>query len=188
MGPAQTISATAPGADLLGDRRLIIFREIARLARIGEWTGPETFALFQPAQARHRVGDEARLPHLAIADDVEAGVDLLAHAIAHRVAHPFGIGLLVDRVAVHARQHQLEQIVRPRQAADVRGQDTFGAEFHFSIPAASAGDYGIVERAAAINEAVRSPLAAHTAAQACAAMARPGYSLPAGRNGQGKHK
>jgi tripartite-type tricarboxylate transporter receptor subunit TctC len=43
-------------------------------------------------------------------------------------------------------------------------------------------DYGIVQHAAAINEAVRPPHAAHSAAQACATMARPGYSLPGGRS------
>jgi tripartite-type tricarboxylate transporter receptor subunit TctC len=43
-------------------------------------------------------------------------------------------------------------------------------------------DYGIVQHAAAINEAVRLPHAAHSVAQACAAMARPGYSPPTGRS------
>jgi hypothetical protein len=119
-------------------RRQIIFVRRRRLdigCAIGERTRPETFALFQTVQPRRRVGDEARLGHLAVADDVEAGIDLLAHAIFHRAAYPFRIGLLIDRVAVHARQHQLEQIVRARQAADMGGQDAFGAALLFLIPA-----------------------------------------------------
>jgi hypothetical protein len=71
----------------------------------------------------------------------------------------------------------------------MRGQDAFGAEFHFfAIPAAGAGDYGIVRQAAAINAAVHLPHAAHSAAQACATLKRPGYSTPAGRFGTGKQK
>ena len=126
--------AAAARTDLLRHGRLVVFREVPRLAGVGERTRPVALALLQAAQTRRRVGDEARLAHLAVVDDIDAGGDLLAHGVAHRLPHALGVGLLVDRLAVHPRQHQLEQVLRTRQAADVRGQDAIGAQFHISIP------------------------------------------------------
>jgi hypothetical protein len=68
------------------------------------------------------VGEEAGLRLLAVAGDVDAAVDLLLDAGMHRVAHGRLPGL-----AGRALAHQVEQRMRPRQAADMGGEDAVGA-------------------------------------------------------------
>ena len=48
---------------------------------------------------------------------------LLAHALRHRCAHARVIGGLVVIATFQPRLHHVEQVVRPRQAADMRGHD-----------------------------------------------------------------
>src|SRR3984957_12677280 len=65
------------------------------------------------------------------------------------------------------------------QTWEVRIRSALGCVF--LIPAASAGDYGIVEPGAAIDAAVRLPHAPYSATQACTTIVRSRYSLPIGR-------
>ncbi len=122
--------APAPRTDLLGDGRLIIVGKVSRLARVGERARPRALAFLEAGEALCGIGDEARLAHLAVADDIEPGRGLLAHALRHRALHARRIGLFVDGLAVHAREHQLEQVVGARQAAHMGGQDTVSAQMH----------------------------------------------------------
>jgi len=122
--------APAPGAHLLRDGGLIVLGKVARLARVGERARARASALLEPEEALSRIGDEARLSHLAVAHDVEPRRRLLPDAACDRFAHVRRIGRLIDRLAIHSRQHQLEEIIRSRQAADMCGQDTIGAQLH----------------------------------------------------------
>ena len=66
--------------------------------------------------------------HLAIADDVDAALDLFLHDFRHRFGYEaFQQGRIVGPVAV-LRDEQVDQVVRPRQAADMGGQDAVGGE------------------------------------------------------------
>ena len=123
----------APGAHLLRDGGLIVFGKVARLARVGERARARASALLEPEEALSRIGDEARLSHLAVAHDVEPRRRLLPDAACDRFAHVRRIGRLIDRLAIHSRQHHLEEVVGPRQAADMRGQDAIGAQLHATL-------------------------------------------------------
>ena len=50
----------------------------------------------------------------------------LRDAVGHRFRKVASIGLLVVGLAAELRLHDVEQIVRPRQAADMRGLDAIG--------------------------------------------------------------
>ena len=66
--------------------------------------------------------------HLAVADDVDAALDLLLHDFRDRFGHTaLQQGRVVGPVAV-LRDEQVDQVVRPRQAADMGGQDAVGGE------------------------------------------------------------
>src|SRR6185295_16575511 len=66
------------------------------------------------------------LGELAVGDEIDAAFGLLAHALGHRLGQRRLIGLVVGRLAVELRLHQVEQSMRPRQAADMRGADAAG--------------------------------------------------------------
>ena len=72
------------------------------------------------------VGKKARLGLLAVGDDIDAAVLLLLYDVHHRLADAFFIGIVVDALAGELGLHQVEKIVRARQAADVGGQDAVG--------------------------------------------------------------
>ncbi len=81
---------------------------------------------FEAVEALLDVGEEAGLRELAVGDDIDAAVGLLAHDIGDRFGdHPV-VGLLVVRLAAVFRLHQVEQVVRARQAADMGGLDAVG--------------------------------------------------------------
>ena len=83
-----------------------------------------------PVDAMTDVGGVGRLAHLAVADDVDAGRDLLGDDLIHRLG---GRGLElrgVDRLALFAAENEVDQRLRPRQAAGVRGENSVGAGFH----------------------------------------------------------
>ena len=100
--------------------------EPLQVARVGveiRRGGPRHVAHLEPAQAVADVRGVADLAHLAVADDVDAGVDLVSHAVSHgRIQQAVVLGA-VDLLAAVLGEHELDQLGRPRQAADVGGQD-----------------------------------------------------------------
>ena len=66
--------------------------------------------------------------HLAVADDVDAAFDLLPHDLRDRFGDtPVQQGRIVRPVTV-LRDEQVDQVVGPRQAADMGGKDAVGGE------------------------------------------------------------
>ena len=82
------------------------------------------------------VGRVARLRHFAVVDQVDAGLGLLADHLCDRRAHARGQRRAIDRHAFLLGVHHADQVVRPRQAAGVRGQKALGAAFHVWSPVA----------------------------------------------------
>ena len=73
------------------------------------------------------IGGVARLRHFAVVDDVDAGLDLLARRLEHRLGDPALERRRIDLVAALRRDDHLDQIVRPRQAAGMGGQEPVDA-------------------------------------------------------------
>ena len=71
----------------------------------------------EPAEAVLHVADEADLAHLTVGDDVDAVLDLLAHAVGHGVADLLVEQRLVVRPAVLLLLHRVEQLCRAGEAA-----------------------------------------------------------------------
>src|SRR6266545_4114074 len=92
---------------------------LQRLARAGE-----------PPEAVLDVGGVARLAVLAVVDDVDADLDLLANDLRHRRPDPRGEGAGIDGDALLLREHRPRQVIGTRQAPRVGGQDALGAAFH----------------------------------------------------------
>ena len=84
----------------------------------------------EPGQAVLGVGGVGRLAHLAVVDDVDAGLDLLADNLGHRGADARGQGGGIHRHAFLFGEHRPDQILRTRKAAGVRRQEAFGAALH----------------------------------------------------------
>ena len=84
----------------------------------------------EPAEAVLHVAEEADLAHLAVGDDVDARLDLVAHPIGHRLGDLAVEQLGVVGPAVLPLLQRVEQLVRPGQAADVGGEDAIGAALH----------------------------------------------------------
>ena len=76
------------------------------------------------------VGGIARLRHLAVIDDVDAGIGLLSHHLGHRRAHPRRQGGALDRHSLFLGVHHADEVVGPRQAAGVGRQEAIGAAYH----------------------------------------------------------
>ena len=93
-------------------------------------------ARFKAIEPLAHVGEEARLGEFAVGNDVDAAIDLLAHGFGDRRPQRVLKRLLVVRLPGIFRLHHVEQLVRPRQAADVRGLDTIGVllDLHDWIP------------------------------------------------------
>ena len=87
-----------------------------------------------PVEALVDVGDEADAAHLAVGDDVDAGLRLPPHGLGDGALDARRERRLVDRLAALLLQDHRPQIVGPRQAADMRGQDAIGAAFHDFLP------------------------------------------------------
>ena len=76
------------------------------------------------------VGRVADLAGLAVADDVEPDIGLALDNIRNRAPHhAIELGLVIGFAAVLAEQ-QRDRVVRPRQAADVGGENSIGTVFH----------------------------------------------------------
>ena len=87
----------------------------------------------ESAEAVLDVGGVARLRHLAVVDDVHARSGLLLHDFLHRGADARAERSEIDRHALLLRIHRAHQVLRPRQAAGVRGEETFGAALHDKV-------------------------------------------------------
>src|SRR5688500_15499918 len=113
------------------ERLGIEFRKRPRLARIRPWAStPHLRVGLEAAEPLVDIGDEARLAELAVVDNVDAELDLLAHDLAHRAAQPCGMHRVVDGLALLPGVHGLEHIGWPRQAADMGGENSLAASLH----------------------------------------------------------
>jgi hypothetical protein len=104
-----------------------VIGEIGELLLFGR--RPSLARTAETGEALAGVRIERHLAHLAIADDVDAGVHLLRNAIADRLTDSFG----KDCAVLVSSAHQLEQVRRPGQAARVCGEDAFGAALHSAM-------------------------------------------------------
>src|SRR5205085_3267847 len=85
----------------------------------------------EAGEALAYISKEAGLRLLAIRDDVYAAFDLLPHALGDGALHATRVALAIVRLAGEPGLHQVEEIVRPRQAADVRY--LYAGHFFFCI-------------------------------------------------------
>jgi hypothetical protein len=83
-------------------------------------------ARLEPGHALVQVGDPGGLAHLAVVDDVDAGLGLAAHLVGDRLLQRALIGVLVVGLAAVLELEELEQLGRPDQAAGVRSEDFVG--------------------------------------------------------------
>ena len=87
----------------------------------------------EAVQAVFDVRRVARLADLTVIDDVESCRRLLIDHRRHCGADARRQRGLVDRHALFPGEHHPDQVIRPRQAASVRGQKTPLAAFHRSL-------------------------------------------------------
>jgi hypothetical protein len=90
----------------------------------------DAWARFEALQALAHIGEEARLGEFTIGDDVDAAIDLPAHHVGDGGAQCSRKSGLIVRLPGIFGFHDVEQPVRPRQAADMRGLDTIGVLLH----------------------------------------------------------
>jgi hypothetical protein len=76
------------------------------------------------------VGGVARLAHLAVVDDVDAGLDLLFDDCRHCRADARLERGRIDRHPLLLGEHRAHEIVGTRQAPGVGCQEALGAAFH----------------------------------------------------------
>ena len=81
------------------------------------------------------VGGIARLRHLAVVDEIDAGLDLLAHHLGDRRAHARRQRRAIDRHALLLGVHHPDEVVGPRQAAGMGGEEALGAAAHRPLSA-----------------------------------------------------
>ena len=97
----------------------------------------------EPGQAILHVGGVARLTELAVVDHVHARVRLLPHDLGHRGPGAGGEGGAVDRHPLLPGEHRSHQVVGPRQAAGVRGEEPIATLSHAThLSAAGSGVSG----------------------------------------------
>ena len=82
----------------------------------------------------HVEGPVAALAELAVADDVDAGLDLLAHDLLDRGFQAGLVSGLVVGLAGLDELEELDELGRPDQAAHMSGKDTVGAAGHAKPP------------------------------------------------------
>ena len=83
------------------------------------------------------VGGVARLAHFAVVDDVDARLGLPAHDVLHRRTHARGERIALHRHALLLGVHHAHQLFGARQAARMRGKETFAAPLHALTSAAA---------------------------------------------------
>jgi hypothetical protein len=84
----------------------------------------------EPAQAVVDVGEEARLAHLAVVDDLDAACRLRLDDLVGRAGDALGERSLVDRLTALLGHEHVEEIRRAGQAADVGDDDVVLAAQH----------------------------------------------------------
>jgi hypothetical protein len=77
----------------------------------------------EAAQPVADVGGVSDLAHLAVRDQVDPGIGLVADAICHRVADHLLVALAVDVLAAVLAEHHVNHILGAGKAADVGGED-----------------------------------------------------------------
>ena len=125
-----------------GDRAVAGRRLAARAARVTEHALGELRELGEvlvdegvagAAEAVEAVFDVrgvAWLRHLAVVDEVDAGRHLPAHHLGHCRAYPGRQRAALDGHALLLGVHHAHQVLRPRQAAGMRGEKPLGAALH----------------------------------------------------------
>ena len=124
----------AAGSPVLGGRTP--FGELAQqareldqvLARLARGVAGES------RQAARDVGRIADLAHLAIADDIDADLDLPAHDLRYRFRDDCVVPRDLTRLLALAREEHVRHRLAAWQAADVGGEDAAGACAHDSSP------------------------------------------------------
>jgi hypothetical protein len=81
------------------------------------------------------IGDEARLAHLAVGNDVDANVSLFAHDVRHCLTHTRIVSSVVDFFTIAARDAHRVKISRTRQTAYMGRENPVAALLH-GIPSA----------------------------------------------------
>ncbi len=125
-------------ADLADAAWPAVFRGRARVGELPEQPGEFDQVLaglargvaIEAGDAVLDVGRVADLAHLAVADDVDADLDLAAHDVGDRVADRARAAGAVMRRSLVTREQDVRDRLRARQAADVRRQDPVGARAH----------------------------------------------------------
>ena len=84
--------------------------------------------------AQRHIGLETDAGLLTVVDDVDAGRDLLGHDLLDGALHLAVQGTGVDGFTRFLPHQQVGQRRRPRQAADMRRQDSLGAALHGVLP------------------------------------------------------
>ena len=108
---------------ILGKRqRLARFEPMALTARL--------LVDFEAAEPFIDVCDKARLRVFTVVDDVDAELGLLVHDLRHRLAQTRVVCLRVECHTFLSGIHHRKKISRPRQAADMSGEDAVAAAFH----------------------------------------------------------
>src|SRR6185437_7018577 len=111
------------GEDLLDDLR--------KFAQIG---GDEAGRLAEARVALDHIVAEADLAHLAIADDVDAGFELLLDHLRHGAPDACAHLDRIAALAVDLVPHHAGEVIRPRQAACVSCQNAIGTSLHDCAP------------------------------------------------------
>ncbi len=104
-----------------GHRPLEIFCIIFRKGRdfLLKQLQLKAWAQFKAFEPFADIGEESGLGKFAIGDDIDAALNLLAHHIGYCLAQGFLERRRVIRLSAVFRLHDIEEMMRPRQAADV---------------------------------------------------------------------
>ena len=109
---------------------LVVLREGGHLG--GPARRASTAPGLETGQPLVDVREEAGLALLAVGRNVDAALDLPADDLGDGAPDPAGVGVVVVRLAGDLRLHQVEEVVRARQAAAVSGEDPIRAPGHLS--------------------------------------------------------
>jgi hypothetical protein len=119
-----------PGVHV-GQLRGVEFGELPDLAGTRPWALIPVIAIgLEPGKALVDVGNEARLAHFAVINDVDAKVGLFADDIRYRLAHAGVKCRIVDLLTLETREAHGVKLRRARQAADMGREDSICAVFH----------------------------------------------------------
>src|SRR5438477_1682653 len=123
-----------PGANPLRRRRpsgrsrqlrgpLVILRKRQIFPRLGPVAAAAgALARLDAGKALIDIGDEAETPHLAVGDDIDTAIGLLANRFGDRARNAARKGVSVERLGALLGLDHLQQIERPRQTSDVGGK------------------------------------------------------------------